>query len=91
MVPRDEKSTYVSITTATRRTGLTQTVIQECVTRRLVVEPLTDDDLADLRRIRRLRELGVNLQGIEIILHMRRRIQTLQAELELRPPGMQDL
>ena len=44
-------------------------------------EPLTDVDLRELRRIRRLQELGVNMQGIEIILRMRRRIQELQAEL----------
>jgi hypothetical protein len=48
----------------------------------LVTEPLTNAELTELRRIRRLQELGVNLQGIEIILHMRRRILALQAELD---------
>ena len=83
----DSRTTYISIRTATRRTGLTQTVVQKCVARQLVVEPLTETDLAELRRVRRLRELGVNLQGLEIILHMRRRIQALQAELDRRSPG----
>jgi hypothetical protein len=73
---------YISVRTAGRQTGLAQRVVQECVERRLVREPLTDADLAELRRIRRLQELGVNIQGVEIILHMRRRIQKLQAELD---------
>jgi DNA-binding transcriptional MerR regulator len=48
----------------------------------MVTEPFSDQDLARLRRVRRLRELGVNMQGIEVILHMRQRIELLQAELE---------
>lgn len=73
---------YISIRAAGQRTGLPRRTVQECIERRLVREPLSADDLAELRRIRRLRELGVDLQGIEIILHMRRRIQALQAELD---------
>jgi DNA-binding transcriptional MerR regulator len=52
--------------------------------RSLIREPLTDVDLRELRRIRRLQELGVNMQGIEIILRMRRRIRWLQTELARR-------
>ena len=52
--------------------------------RRLVSEPLTDADLSELRRIRRLQELGVDLQGIEVILRMRRRMQALRSELARR-------
>jgi DNA-binding transcriptional MerR regulator len=48
----------------------------------MVTEPFSDQDLVMLRRVRRLRELGVNMQGIEVILHMRQRIEKLQAELE---------
>jgi DNA-binding transcriptional MerR regulator len=73
---------YISIRTAGQQTGLSRQTVQKCVERRLVREPLSADDLAELRRIRRLRELGVNLQGIEIILHMRRRIQALQVDLD---------
>ena len=73
---------YISIRTAGRQTGLSHQTVRECVERRLVREPLSAADLAELRRIRRLQELGVNLQGIEIILHMRRRIQALQADLD---------
>jgi len=83
MTSRDRHRTrYVSVRVAVRRTGLSERVVQECVVRELVQEPLTDADLAQLRRIRRLQELGVNLPGIEVILRMRRRIEALQAELD---------
>jgi hypothetical protein len=80
MAKRREQITYINITTVVQRTGLERQMVQECVARRLVAEPMTDADLAELRRIRRLQELGVNIQGIEIILHMRQRILALQAE-----------
>jgi hypothetical protein len=82
MTSRDHQTTSISIHVAVRRTGLSERVVQECLVRELVREPLTDTDLAQLRRIRRLQELGVNLPGIEAILQMRRRIQALQAELD---------
>jgi len=83
MTSRDRHQTrYISIHVAVRRTGLSERLVQECVIRELVQEPLTDTDLAQLRRIRRLQELGVNLPGIEVILQMRQRIQALQAELD---------
>lgn len=82
MTRRHENTRYISVRVAVRRSGLTEEVVHECVRREMVVEPLTEADLAELRRIRRLRELGVNLPGIEIILHMRRRIQALQADVE---------
>jgi DNA-binding transcriptional MerR regulator len=65
---------------AVRRTGLSDRQLQECIERGLVVEPLSSDDLRELRRIRRLQELGVNWAGIEIILYMRRRMRAMQAE-----------
>ncbi|MGD2205283.1 MAG: hypothetical protein PVH17_00775 [Anaerolineae bacterium] len=78
---------YVNISAAARRTGLSQRLVQECIERRLVLEPLTHDDLAELRRIRRLQELGANMPGIEIILHMRRRMEELQAEFSTNRSG----
>ena len=74
----------ISISSAVRRTGVSRQVVQECIARRLVQQPLTEGELQELRRIRRLRDLGVNLQGIEIILQMRQRILDLQAELRRR-------
>ncbi|MGD9047910.1 MAG: chaperone modulator CbpM [Anaerolineae bacterium] len=81
MSRRRQETIYISISTAGKRTGLPPQVVEECVERSLVHQPLTEADLLELRRIRRLQDLGVNLQGIEIILHMRRRIQMLQVEL----------
>jgi len=41
-----------------------------------------DEDIAQLRRIRRLhRDLGVNLAGIEVILRLIARLEELQREL----------
>lgn len=72
---------YISVTTAVRRSGLSEEIVQECVMREIVTDPLTDEDVIELRRIRRLRDLGVNLPGIEVIFHMRQRMQEMQAEL----------
>jgi hypothetical protein len=73
--------TYVDVSIAVQRTGLSRDQLEKIVARRLVVEPLDESDLAELRRVRRLLELGVNIQGIETILHMRRRLKALQAEV----------
>lgn len=82
MTRRSEGGTdIVTIRVAVRRTGLDKELVQECVRREVVGDPLTERDLAELRRIRRLRELGVNMPGIEIILHMRQRIEALRAEI----------
>ena len=81
---QQEERTYISLRVAVRRSGLTQEIVQECVRREIVGEPLREEDLVKLRRIRRLRELGINMPGIEVILHMRRRILTLQTEMERR-------
>lgn len=44
---------------------------------------LTDDDFELLHRVRRLQNtLGVNLAGIEVIVHMREQILYLQNELK---------
>lgn len=82
MSPRHQKTITITVRTAIRQTGLSDRYIRECIQRSLVTEPLTDADIVELRRIRRLQELGVNMPGIEVILHMRQRIRALQAELE---------
>ncbi len=81
MTRQGKQAMHIRIHMAVRRSGLAEEIVQESLTRRLVGESLTEADLAELRRIRRLLELGVNLPGIEVILQMRRRIQVLQAEL----------
>jgi len=87
MTIRQQETTTITITIAVQQTGLSPWMVQECLARQLVREPLTQAELAELRRIRRLQELGVNLAGIEIILHMRRRIEALQEELNRRQRG----
>ena len=82
MSPEDR--TCISLSIAVQRTGLSHDQVRRLIARRLVVEPLAEADLAELRRIRRLQELGVNLAGIEIILHMRQRIIEQRAELARR-------
>ncbi len=43
----------------------------------------SEEEIIQLRRIRRLQqELGVNLAGIEVILHLLRQIETIHQELE---------
>lgn len=71
---RRQESRVITIAVAVRSSGLSRGKVQECLVRSLVQEPLTEDDLVELRRIRRLLELGINLPGIEVILRMRRRI-----------------
>ena len=60
---------------------MSEGLVRRCVRLELVSADLTVEELTDLRRIRRLIELGVNLTGIEIILRMRERIIELEAEL----------
>jgi hypothetical protein len=81
MTTRRQKTIYLDVAIAVRRTGLSRHEVAQALARGLVKEPLRDADLVELRRVRRLQELGVNLAGIEIIMHMRRRIQALEAEL----------
>jgi MerR family transcriptional regulator/heat shock protein HspR len=81
MIERGE-STVVTITIAARRSGVTSHTVRRYARRGLVRTPLTEASLAELRRIRRLTDLGVNLAGVEIILRMRWRIEDLQAEVD---------
>ena len=53
------------------------------VRRGLVNETLSEADLEDLCRVRRLTDLGINLAGVEAILRMRRRIEELQAQVRM--------
>jgi DNA-binding transcriptional MerR regulator len=55
----------------------------------LVGQTLTEAELAQLRRIRRLGELGINLTGIEVILRMRRQILELQDQIRQLQGGDQ--
>jgi DNA-binding transcriptional MerR regulator len=84
MTPRQQQTAHVTVRMAIKKTGLSRRQINACVSRSLVAAPLSSLDLQELRRIRRLRELGVNWAGIEIILRMRSRMEQLHVELERR-------
>jgi hypothetical protein len=71
----------ITIRTAARQAAVDVQVVQYCIEVGLMKEGLTEADLCELRRVRRLMSLGVNLHGAEIILRMRRRIEELEAEL----------
>ena len=77
-----EQTVYITIAVAARRTSLSPRTVRRYVQRGLVGEMLTEADLAELRRVRRLTDLGVNLAGVEIILRMRRQIEELEAEVK---------
>lgn len=79
MMSQQQKT--ISLEIAARKTGLAPQTIRRCVRVGLVGEPLTEEDLVDLRRVRRLTELEVNMAGVEIIVRMRHRILELQTEL----------
>jgi DNA-binding transcriptional MerR regulator len=76
------EETRITIQIAAQRTGLAPHVVRRCMSWGLVSQTLTETELGELRRVRRLSRLGINLAGIDVILRMRRRIQALQTEIE---------
>ena len=70
---------------AAKVTGIDITIVRHYADMGLIKpspEGYSEDELAELRRVRRLREeLGLEHPAIEIVLRMRRRIQLLQAEV----------
>ncbi len=76
-----EEGTSITIRKAARRAGVDVTIAHRCIEVGLMERDLTEEDLAELRRVRRLMALGINIAGVEVILRMRRRIQRLQEEL----------
>ena len=77
-----ELSTYIDITVAARLADVSPRTVRRYMVLGLIGNVLTVDEVAELRRVRRLTSLGVNLAGVDIILRMRRRIEELQAEIE---------
>jgi MerR family transcriptional regulator/heat shock protein HspR len=82
MMTEEKKTIYISYTVAARRTGVSPRTIRRYIRRGLVAENLTEEQLKELRRIRRLTQLGINLAGVEVVLHMRRQVEELRAELD---------
>jgi DNA-binding transcriptional MerR regulator len=75
------EATFISIKKAAEQANVDVYVVRHCVEVGLMERQLNEDDLAELRRVRRLMTLGINLPGVEVVLRMRRRIQELQAEM----------
>jgi DNA-binding transcriptional MerR regulator len=65
-----------------RRLGLSPDTVHYCLDVELIRQPLTELELAELRRVHRLLDLEVNLAGLEIILRMRKQMCAMQAQLE---------
>ncbi len=72
-----------------RQVNLSVDIVEYCLEVGLVGQSMSEDDLAELRRIRRLQSLEVNLAGIEIIVRMRRRMLAMQAEMEAMAAEME--
>jgi hypothetical protein len=72
----------VTIAAAAARTGLAKALIQECVRLGLVSAELNDADLADLDRVHRLTELGLDLVRAKVVLRMRRQVTALLEKVE---------
>ena len=79
---RSWHTSSMSIQVVAARTGVHPTTVRRYVRMGLVDPPLTAEDLATIRRIRRLCSLGVNLAGVEVILHMRRRMEELLSRVQ---------
>lgn len=71
------------LTAIARRLGLSPDTVYYCLEVELVEQAMTERDLAELRRVRRLLDMEVNLAGIEIILRMRRQMLAMQSQLEV--------
>ena len=80
-MPGQRRDDCITICIAARRAHLSPRTVRRYIRRGLVNELLTEADMAELRRIRRLTDIGINLASVEIILRMRRQIEDLQAEM----------
>ena len=76
------KQELAEIAAIARRLNLSPEVVSYCLEVELVQPTLSDTELAELRRVRRLQELEVNLAGAEIILRMRRQIEAMHRQME---------
>ena len=90
MEPGQGRSGYYRIEVAARVVGLSRETVSYCVSEGLV-RPAAEEqgaalfgepELARLRKVRRLQEdLGVNLEGVEVVLRLLDEIAALRAEL----------
>ena len=81
-MPTRDLSTYIDVTVAASLAHVSPRTVRRYMQLGLIRSVVTVDELAELRRVRRLTNLGVNLAGVDIVLRMRRRIEQLQAEID---------
>jgi len=89
-----ERDEFQVVMRIAHRAGLGSRLLVQCVERRLLPSRGPDWDreaYAVACRVRRLTSLGVNMQGVEMVLHMRRRILEMQRELAALRAEMEDL
>lgn len=75
------QTVHITLAVAARQIGLSARTVRRFTRCGPVGEPLVEADLAELRRARRITELGINLAGVGVILRMRRRVEALQARM----------
>ncbi|MEP7287783.1 MAG: hypothetical protein ABI947_18670 [Chloroflexota bacterium] len=82
------------------QSGVTPEILTEWLHEQVViVQEWDEESLETVRRIRRLTSLGVNLEGVEIVLHMRQellvhqsRVKDLEAEIQhIRDSHVQEI
>lgn len=80
-----DKEEMRALVYAARQAGVSAEELIEYVQRRIIIlrENRWDAEAIETaRRVRRLRRLGVNMPGIEVIMHMREQMIRLQRELD---------
>lgn len=80
-----DRAVWEALLRLAREADMDTELLIKCVDRQLIVlsSEAGDQELVEaVRRVRRLNDLGINLQGVEVILHMRRRILQLVLEVE---------
>ncbi len=66
-------------------------LIEETVIGPVYENRLTDEQVRELRRARRLFSLGLNRAGVAVVLRLRRRVLALQREVEMLRAEMASL
>ncbi len=88
-----DQSGYYRIDATVKITGLSSETVLYCVEEGLVRPAMTDSDgplmgpveLARLRKVRRLtQDLGINLEGVEVVLRLLDEIEALRTQLARR-------
>lgn len=89
-----DQRAWESLLRLAREADIEADLLLECVDRRLIVlsGEAPDDELVEAaRRVRRLHGMGVSMQGVEVIVHMRTRMLDLHLEMAALRDEMEQL